>query len=147
MAERRKRSATGSDAPRGRSSVTRVRSDTAADGASSERLPIAPYMAVGLSTVVHGIGSRAQIERNLAIIEDGIHAAVSIIGINMPVKLIALAEGALTGLPMRSSTSRTLRPPESCSSTFPDRRPSASLRSLASTRRISSFNARRAGPR
>lgn len=97
MAERRKRSATGSDAPRGRSSVTRVRSDTAADGASSERLPIAPYMAVGLSTVVHGIGSRAQIERNLAIIEDGIHAAVSIIGINMPVKLIALAEGALTG--------------------------------------------------
>jgi predicted amidohydrolase len=30
-------------------------------------------------------------------VEDGIHAAVSIIGINMPVRLIALAEGALTG--------------------------------------------------
>src|SRR4249920_4176273 len=54
-------------------------------------------MAVGLSTVVHGIGSRQDIERNLAIIEDAIHAAVSIIGINMPVRLIALAEGALTG--------------------------------------------------
>src|SRR5437899_12075932 len=54
-------------------------------------------MAVGLSTVVHGIGSRQDIERNLQIVEDGIHAAVSIIGINMPVKLIALAEGALTG--------------------------------------------------
>src|SRR5436309_97694 len=31
-------------------------------------------MAVGLSTVVHGVGSRADIGRNLAIIEDGIHA-------------------------------------------------------------------------
>ena len=58
---------------------------------------MAPYMAVGLSTVVHGIGSRRDIERNLQIVEDGIHAAVSIIGINMPVRLIALAEGALTG--------------------------------------------------
>jgi hypothetical protein len=58
---------------------------------------IAPYMAVGLSTVVHGIGRRQDIERNLAIVEDGIHAAVSIIGINMPVRLIALAEGALAG--------------------------------------------------
>src|SRR5439155_7069825 len=58
---------------------------------------VAPYMAVGLSTVVHGIGERKHIERNLRIVEDAIHAAVSIIGINMPVKLIALAEGALTG--------------------------------------------------
>jgi len=61
------------------------------------RKPVAPYMAVGLSTVVHGIGERKHIERNLNIVEDAIHAAVSIIGINMPVKLIALAEGALTG--------------------------------------------------
>src|SRR6516225_1356210 len=58
---------------------------------------VAPYMAVGLSTVVHGIGSRRDIERNLQIVEDAIHAAVSIMGINMPVRLIALAEGALTG--------------------------------------------------
>src|SRR3984893_5408230 len=62
-----------------------------------KRKPVAPYMAVGLSTVVHGIGQRKHIERNLNIVEDAIHAAVSIIGINMPVKLIALAEGALTG--------------------------------------------------
>jgi hypothetical protein len=41
-------------------------------------------MAVGLSTVVHGIGSRRDIERNLQIVEDGIHAAVSIVGINIP---------------------------------------------------------------
>ena len=54
-------------------------------------------MVVGLSTVVHGIGERRHIGRNLDIIEDAIHAAVSVISINMPVKLIALAEGALTG--------------------------------------------------
>ena len=59
--------------------------------------PVAPYMAVGLSTVVRGISKRSEIARNLDVIEDAIHAAVSIIGINMPVKLIALAEGALTG--------------------------------------------------
>ena len=49
------------------------------------RKPIAPYMAVGISTVVHGIGDRKHIEKNLGIVEDAIHAAVSIIGINMPV--------------------------------------------------------------
>src|ERR1700761_697212 len=54
---------------------------------------VAPYMAVGISTVVHGIGSRRDIERNLRIVEDGIHAAVSIIGINMPGRLMALAQG------------------------------------------------------
>lgn len=59
--------------------------------------PVAPYMAVGLSTVVRGISKRSEIARNLDVIEDAIHAAVSIIGINMPVRLIALAEGALTG--------------------------------------------------
>jgi predicted amidohydrolase len=59
--------------------------------------PVAPYLAVGLSTVVHGVGQRAHIKRNLAIIEDGVHAAMSVIAINMPVKLVALAEGALTG--------------------------------------------------
>jgi predicted amidohydrolase len=47
--------------------------------------------------VVRGISKRSEIARNLDVIEDAIHAAVSIIGINMPVRLIALAEGALTG--------------------------------------------------
>ena len=63
----------------------------------STRQPVPPYMAIGISTVVHGIGSRRDIARNLPIVEDAIHAAVSVIGINMPVRLIALAEGALTG--------------------------------------------------
>jgi beta-ureidopropionase len=61
------------------------------------RTPVAPYMAVGLSTVVYGIGSRKDIRKNLETIEDGIHAAMSVVSINMPVKLMALAEGALTG--------------------------------------------------
>jgi len=59
--------------------------------------PVAPYMAIGLSTVVYGIGSRKDIAKNLKIIEDGIHAAMSVVSINMPVKMIALAEGAMTG--------------------------------------------------
>ncbi|MCL5962535.1 MAG: hydrolase [Chloroflexi bacterium] len=63
----------------------------------SGRKPVPPYMAVGLSTVVYGIGQRSHIQQNLATIEDGIHAAMSVISINMPVKIIALAEGALTG--------------------------------------------------
>jgi beta-ureidopropionase len=59
--------------------------------------PIAPYMALGLSTVATGIAERRHIRHNLETIEEAIHAAVSIVGINMPVKVIALAEGALTG--------------------------------------------------
>ena len=50
-----------------------------------------------MSTVVYGVGERKHIRWNLDTIEDGIHAAMSVIGINMPVRLIALAEGALTG--------------------------------------------------
>ena len=59
--------------------------------------PIAPYIAIGLSTVAYGIGARAHIRHNLENIEEAIHAAMSIVGINMPVRVLALAEGALTG--------------------------------------------------
>lgn len=59
--------------------------------------PIAPYLAVGLSTVITGIAERKHIRHNLDTIEDAFHAAVSIVGINMPVNIVALAEGALTG--------------------------------------------------
>jgi len=54
-------------------------------------------MAVGLSTVVYGVADRSHIKENLKPIEDAIHAAVSMVNINMPVKIIALAEGGLTG--------------------------------------------------
>ncbi len=61
------------------------------------KAPIAPYVAIGLSTVAYGIAERRHIKHNLETIEDAIHAAVSMVGINLPVKLISLAEGALTG--------------------------------------------------
>ena len=67
------------------------------NGSAPERKPVAPYLAVGLSTVVYGVGERKHIGANLDTVEDGIHAAMAMIGINMPVKLVALAEGALTG--------------------------------------------------
>ena len=63
----------------------------------SEKGPIAPYIALGLSTVVHGVARREHIRRNLDIIEDCLRGAIETIGINMPVKVITLAEGALTG--------------------------------------------------
>ena len=67
------------------------------DGSLPARKPVAPYMAVGLSTYVYGIAERKHIAVNLDIIEDNLHAAMSMVNINMPVKLIALSEGALTG--------------------------------------------------
>jgi predicted amidohydrolase len=63
----------------------------------NSKKPIAPYLAVGLSTVVYGVSERKHIKVNLQNIEDNIHAAISMVDINMPVKVIALAEGALTG--------------------------------------------------
>jgi predicted amidohydrolase len=59
--------------------------------------PVAPYMALGLSTVAYCTAERRHIKHNLETIEDVIHAAISMTNINAPVKLIALAEGALTG--------------------------------------------------
>jgi len=59
--------------------------------------PVAPYLAIGLSTTVYGIAERGDIARNLDIVEEAVHASVSIANINMPVKLVCLSEGALTG--------------------------------------------------
>jgi predicted amidohydrolase len=87
--------------PNARANGARKRTTKAAAkpaaAAKKERKPIAPYLAVGLSTVVYGVAERKHIRRNLATIEDAIHAAIGVIGINMPIKVIALAEGALTG--------------------------------------------------
>ena len=63
----------------------------------SNRKPISPYLALGLSTIAYGIAERKHIRKNLEIIEEAIHASVSIANVNMPIKLICLAEGALTG--------------------------------------------------
>jgi len=59
--------------------------------------PVPPYLAIGLSTIVHGVSRRSEIRENLDNIEDALRAAVEITNINMPVKIVALAEGALTG--------------------------------------------------
>lgn len=58
---------------------------------------VAPYMAIGLSTIVTGIAERRHIRHNLETIEEAIHASISICSINAPVRIVALAEGALTG--------------------------------------------------
>ena len=60
---------------------------------------VAPYTAIGISTVVYTVSKRQQIRVNLQTIEDAIHAAMGVVSINLPVKLIALPEGALTGFP------------------------------------------------
>ena len=59
--------------------------------------PVAPYLALGLSTTCRGISKRSDIKRNLRHIENMVHAAMFVVSINMPVKIIALPEGAISG--------------------------------------------------
>ncbi|WP_024334760.1 nitrilase-related carbon-nitrogen hydrolase [Desulfotignum balticum] len=61
------------------------------------RKPIAPYMAIGLSTVIYGTYSKKQTWKNMDNIENAIRGAIGIADLNMPIKLIALSEGAITG--------------------------------------------------
>ena len=59
--------------------------------------PIAPYQCIALSPIAYNISKRSDIMHNLNNIEMLIDAAIGISDINMPVKLVALPEGALTG--------------------------------------------------
>jgi len=63
----------------------------------SSNKPVAPYQCVALSPIAYNISKRSDIRRNLDNIESLIDAAIGISDINMPVKLVALPEGALTG--------------------------------------------------
>jgi len=56
---------------------------------------VAPYMAVGLIPTVRGIRSRADIEINLEHLRHLIKAAAWLSNLSIPVRLIALPEGAL----------------------------------------------------
>ena len=56
--------------------------DQTQDGRPGERAPVAPYLAVAMSTVVYGVAERKHIRWNLDTVEDGIPAAMSVIGIN-----------------------------------------------------------------
>jgi predicted amidohydrolase len=61
------------------------------------KTPIAPYQCVAISSIAYNISKRKDISRNLDNIEMMIDGAIGISDINMPVKLVTLAEGALTG--------------------------------------------------
>lgn len=58
---------------------------------------IDPYTAVGLVTTVRGIRDRSQIRRNLDHIADVMAAASWLSSLDLPVRLVAIPEGALQG--------------------------------------------------
>ncbi|WJR36136.1 nitrilase-related carbon-nitrogen hydrolase [Mycobacteroides immunogenum] len=58
---------------------------------------ITPYTAVGLSPVVRDIQERADIERNLDHIEVVTQTALGLANLDIPVRLLAIPEGALQG--------------------------------------------------
>lgn len=64
---------------------------------NTSKKPIAPYLCIGLSTIAYNVSKRTDIKRNLDNIENCIVGAIETVNINMPVKIVALAEGALTG--------------------------------------------------
>src|SRR5262247_4822820 len=58
---------------------------------------IEPYTAVGLVTTVRGVRRRAEIRRNLEHIAEVTAAAAWLSSLDLPVKLVAIPEGALQG--------------------------------------------------
>lgn len=60
-------------------------------------MTIDPYMAVGLIPIVRGVHSRAEIARNLDHLEELFAFGCLITGLDLPVRLIVIPEGALQG--------------------------------------------------
>ncbi len=58
---------------------------------------VQPYTAVGLIPTVRGVRKRAEIERNLEHIAHMIAAASWLSSLDLPVRLVAVPEGALQG--------------------------------------------------
>jgi predicted amidohydrolase len=58
---------------------------------------IKPYTAVGLVTTVRGVTKRSEIRRNLEHIKEVMSAAAWLAGMDLPVRLVVLPEGALQG--------------------------------------------------
>ena len=56
-----------------------------------------PYTAVGLIPTVRGVRKRAEIQRNLDHISHLLAAASWLSSLDLPVRLVALPEGALQG--------------------------------------------------
>jgi len=59
--------------------------------------PVEPYVALAVQNTVHGIRNPDDIHRNIDQILQNVQAAVWLSSLEYPVKLISLAEGALTG--------------------------------------------------
>ncbi|MFC1938247.1 nitrilase-related carbon-nitrogen hydrolase [Chloroflexota bacterium] len=67
------------------------------DAKTEKRKAIAPYAAIGLCTTKQGISKRSDCMVNLKNIRNNINAAMFIASTYFPVKIIALAEGAIQG--------------------------------------------------
>jgi len=64
----------------------------------TKRKAVVPYLAIGLSTSRRQITKRSDCMINLKHIEKHLKAAVHLVGLTFPVRIIALAEGAIQGM-------------------------------------------------
>ena len=62
---------------------------------------IDPYLAVGLQTKIKHVATRPEVEKNLTHIGNMIDMATHMCSLELPVRLIALGEGAFRGLSMK----------------------------------------------
>src|SRR5262249_21110346 len=62
-----------------------------------EELMIEPYQAIGLVPTMWGIRTRADIRRNLEHLDHLVTASTWLGGLDLPVRLVAVPEGALQG--------------------------------------------------
>src|SRR5690606_12203755 len=74
-----------------------VRREDSHPGRTGGTRMIEPYQAVGLVTTVRGIRHRDEIKHNLDHISHLVKAASWLSSLDLPVKLIAIPEGALQG--------------------------------------------------
>ena len=58
---------------------------------------IDPYLAVGLQTKIKHVATRSEVERNLIHIGNMIDMVTHMCSLELPVRLIALGEGAIQG--------------------------------------------------
>ena len=58
---------------------------------------IDPYLAVGLQTKIKHVATRPEVEKNLVHIGNMIDMATHMCSLELPVRLIALGEGAIQG--------------------------------------------------
>ena len=95
--------------------------------------PIKPYTAVGLVSTVRGIRKRADIRVNLEHLKYLVKAAAWLSSLDLPVRLIAIPEGALQGFNDEFWTWIMRSLPAKEQSLFPARRRKSSANSRANT--------------